>query len=66
MTVFACGHCDGNEWLTTGRAADTSGGSDFHPDIYIPERIRCPARCDAGTLVRATDVGARTGGEVPR
>lgn len=46
-----CPQCDGNGWLTTGRPADTSGGSGFHPDVYIPERIRCPARCDAGTLV---------------
>lgn len=64
--VYHCRQCDGDGWLTTGRFADTAGGSGFHPDVYIPERIRCPARCDAGILVRTTDVGARSGGEVPR
>jgi hypothetical protein len=51
-------HCDGNGWLTTGRLANTSGGG-FTCDIYWPEVARCPARCDAGVLVLATEICAR-------
>lgn len=55
-----CPHCDGNGWKNTGRAADTSSGG-ITCDVYMLEIIRCPARCDAGVLVLAKDVGARPG-----
>jgi hypothetical protein len=58
MSNFCCRHCDGNGWLTTGRIADTSSGG-FTCDIMMLEIVRCPARCDAGIHVLATDIGAR-------
>lgn len=60
----SCTRCDGTGWLTTGRLAPCAGGG-ITCDVAIAEIVRCPARCDGGVFVLATDVGARVGEKVP-